>query len=77
MEPKAPELLRARTLTNSAAEFVETRAGPEALSQVTDLFDISQQVAKSPEFIPEFDRFFPKGSVFECVYMSLQHCSLC
>ncbi|KAI0177529.1 hypothetical protein BJ166DRAFT_585636 [Pestalotiopsis sp. NC0098] len=59
-EPPAPfGRSRSRTLTNSAAEFVELR-GDETMG--TELADLS------PEFVPELDRFLPRDEITQQDY---------
>ncbi|KAI9641151.1 hypothetical protein NHQ30_010581 [Ciborinia camelliae] len=62
MEPLMPVVFRRKTLTNSAAEFVERRLDMKALYQLekpTEEFNDLQDVS---EFFPEIDRFAPKGA---------------
>lgn len=63
MEPTVFGLYRQRTLTNSAAEYVETRAGKEVVAQIidSDEFEEPDNMNTGSEFVPEFDRFVPKG----------------
>lgn len=59
-EPPAPfGLSRSRTLTNSAAEFVELRGGETMGTELADL---------SPEFVPELDRFLPRDEITQQDY---------
>jgi len=60
-------LLRSRTLTNSAAEFVETRAGQAIIAQVTDGDENGK--TKPPEFVTELDKFVPKDEVHQYVVL--------
>jgi hypothetical protein len=63
MEPLQPLVYRRSTLTNSAAEFVENRAGREALMQLGDVH--AKDLQNTTEFIPEIDQFARKGVVFD------------
>ncbi|KAM3069777.1 hypothetical protein ACMFMG_010485 [Clarireedia jacksonii] len=65
MEPLNPVVFRRRTLTNSAAEYVERRAGKEALLQLEGSPDEFEGLKGGSEFVTEFDRFVPKGFVFD------------
>ncbi|KAF2635659.1 hypothetical protein P280DRAFT_536075 [Massarina eburnea CBS 473.64] len=65
MDPPEPVVLRRRTLTNSAAEFVETRSGTEVLHRLEDLPEDLNALQDSPEFVNELDGFTPKGQVFD------------
>lgn len=57
-------IYRRRTLTNSAAEFVETGAGMEVVAQIIDSDDM-EEVQAASEFVPELDQFVPKGVIVE------------
>jgi hypothetical protein len=72
MEPLEPTLYRRNTLTNSAAEFVETRAGPYVLNRLLESgeHDVEEEVGEpklnvESEFVVELDGFAPKGIIFE------------
>jgi hypothetical protein len=56
-------VLRSRVLSNSAAEFVENRAGPAIANQVTRVN--GQAVNVPPEFVSELDKFLPKEDIPE------------
>ncbi|KAM7204874.1 hypothetical protein V8F33_001463 [Rhypophila sp. PSN 637] len=64
MDPPGLGIYRRRTLTNSAAEFVETRAGMDTVAQIVDSDDMDELQAVS-EFVPELDQFVPKGIVID------------
>ncbi|ETS76966.1 hypothetical protein PFICI_10840 [Pestalotiopsis fici W106-1] len=64
METFDPLLYRRRTLTNSAAEFVEGRGGLEIINQVLASGDI-EEFHDNAEFITEIDRFASKGVKFD------------
>ncbi|KAM7212415.1 hypothetical protein V8F06_012184 [Rhypophila decipiens] len=64
MDPRGLGIYRRRTLTNSAAEFVETRAGMDTVAQIVDSDDMDELQAVS-EFVPELDQFVPKGVVID------------
>ncbi|KAK0616336.1 hypothetical protein B0T14DRAFT_433805 [Immersiella caudata] len=68
MEPPQPPLIyRRSTLTNSAAEFIEHRAGREALIQLGGVeltAEHAEDLQNQTEFIPEIDQFARKGVVF-------------
>ena len=73
MEPLSPVLFRRKTLTNSAAEFVETRGGPQVFSRLVDLENSTasfEDITKVSEFITEIDRFAPRGIGIEYVSSS-------
>jgi hypothetical protein len=74
MEPPIPVVFRRKTLTNSAAEFVERRAGKEVLSQLEDSSEEFKDLKDVSEFVIELDRFAPKGVVFEYVSIVLFRC---
>jgi hypothetical protein len=63
--PPEPIVLRSKTLTNSAAEYVETHAGIDTLQQLEDLPESAKDLGGAPEFVTELDRFAPRGFVFE------------
>ncbi|KAK0707757.1 hypothetical protein B0H67DRAFT_588512 [Lasiosphaeris hirsuta] len=66
METFAPIVHRRSTLSNSAAEFVETRAGRNAVMELVDSEeDEALDNASEPEFVPELDIFAPRGFVFD------------
>ncbi|RSL39554.1 hypothetical protein CEP53_013973 [Fusarium sp. AF-6] len=65
MEPQTPVLFRRKTLTNSAAEFVETRAREEVLLQLGDSPEEIRSLQDSSEFMSEIDKFVPKGVIFD------------
>lgn len=65
MEPLSPVVFRRKTLTNSAAEFVERRMDMKLLSQLDDSTREFNDLQNNPEFIPEIDRFAPRGTVVE------------
>ncbi|KAI0844816.1 hypothetical protein F5Y00DRAFT_266238 [Daldinia vernicosa] len=65
MEPQNPVVFRRKILTNSAAEFVEREPGIEALFQPEDSYDELKDSRNASEFIPEIDRFAPKGVIFD------------
>jgi hypothetical protein len=69
MEPLNPVVFRRRTLTNSAAEFVERRAGKEVLLQLEDSSEDFKDLKDVSEFVTELDRFALKGVVFEYVFI--------
>ena len=59
-------ILRSRVLTNSAAEYVEQRAGPSMISQVIGPdVDVHGAANAGPEFVSELDRFLPKEDIPE------------
>ncbi|KAM7192882.1 hypothetical protein V8F20_008679 [Naviculisporaceae sp. PSN 640] len=60
MDPPGLGIYRRRTLTNSAAEFVETGAGMDIVAQIIDSDDL-EEVQAASEFVPELDQFVPKG----------------
>lgn len=61
-------LKRSRTLTNSAAEWVETRAGPKICSQHDER--IGLPVEQTCEFVADLDCFVSKDEVPEYAYIS-------
>ncbi|KAI4601826.1 hypothetical protein KJ359_010691 [Pestalotiopsis sp. 9143b] len=61
METFGPVLNRPRTLTNSAAEFVEGRGGLATLHQLLDTPEDIEEFYDDAEFVPEIDGFAPKG----------------
>lgn len=61
METSGPVLNRRRTLTNSAAEFVEARGGLTTLHQLLDTPGDIKEFYDDAEFVPEIDRFAPRG----------------
>ncbi|PQE11002.1 hypothetical protein CJF31_00000718 [Rutstroemia sp. NJR-2017a BVV2] len=65
MEPVSPVVFRRKTLTNSAAEFVERRAGKEVLLQLEDSSEDFKDLKDVSEFVTELDRFALKGVVFD------------
>ncbi|KAK4443249.1 hypothetical protein QBC34DRAFT_443561 [Podospora aff. communis PSN243] len=66
MEPSQPLIYRRSTLTNSAAEFIENRAGREVLMQLGDVTaEHADDLQNTTEFIPEIDQFARKGVVFD------------
>ncbi|KAL9112648.1 MAG: hypothetical protein Q9187_007750 [Circinaria calcarea] len=67
MEPLSPVIFRRKTLTNSAAEFVERRAGIETLSQLEDSPEEFKDLQDVSEFVTELDRFALKGVFFDPV----------
>ncbi|KAK3349667.1 hypothetical protein B0T25DRAFT_591901 [Lasiosphaeria hispida] len=64
METFAPIVHRRSTLSNSAAEFVETRAGRNAVMELVDSEE-DEGVENASEFVPELDIFAPRGFVFD------------
>ncbi|EPE35642.1 hypothetical protein GLAREA_11342 [Glarea lozoyensis ATCC 20868] len=54
-------VLRSRVLSNSAAEFVETRAGPAIANQMIRANGQAEDMA--PEFVSELDKFLPKEDI--------------
>jgi hypothetical protein len=56
-------VLRSRVLTNSAAEFVENRAGPAIVTQVVGSHNEAEDAP--PEFVHELDKFLPKEDIPE------------
>lgn len=63
-EPQKPQqwtVVRARTLPNMAAGFVETRAGQDVVRQVVTVDDSSS--TPKPRFFIERDAFVPKSEV--------------
>ncbi|KAI1139708.1 hypothetical protein F5Y05DRAFT_379832 [Hypoxylon sp. FL0543] len=65
MEPPDPVLFRRKTLTNTAAEFVERNVGIEAVFQLEDHPGELETLLHASEFCPEIDRFAPKGLTFD------------
>lgn len=61
MKTFGPVLNRPRTLTNSAAEFVEGRGGLATLHQLLDTPEDIEEFYDDAEFVPEIDGFAPKG----------------
>lgn len=69
MEEGPMGLRRSKTLTNSAAEWIESRAGPAMLSRHgTEMDPIDEGAC---EFVPELDRFLPKDQIPEYVHSAL------
>lgn len=64
MDPPGLGIYRRQTLTNCAAEFVETGAGMDTVAQIIDSDDMDELQAIS-EFAPELDQFVPKGVIVE------------
>ncbi|KAK4207870.1 hypothetical protein QBC37DRAFT_85921 [Rhypophila decipiens] len=64
MDPPGLGIYRRRTLTNSAAEFVETRVGMDTVAQIVDS-DYMDELQAVSEFVPELDQFVPKGIVID------------
>jgi len=58
-------IYRRKTLTNSAAEFVETRGGQEIAPALGEQFDEIYNLFDKTEFSPEVGQFVPKGIVFK------------
>jgi hypothetical protein len=73
MESFDPVLFRRRTLTNSAAEFVEGN-GLKIINEVLVPADI-EEFHDNAEYIPEIDRFVSKGIVFEYICHGFKFCS--
>lgn len=71
METFRPVLNRQRTLTNSAAEFVEGRGGLATLHQLLDTPEDIEEFCDDAEFVPEIDRFAPKGVKLKYVVLSI------
>lgn len=61
METFGPGLNRRRTLTNSAAEFVEGKGCLATLHHLLDAPGDIEDFYDDAEFVPEIDRFAPKG----------------
>ncbi|ETS83498.1 hypothetical protein PFICI_05374 [Pestalotiopsis fici W106-1] len=59
--PPPMGLTRSRTLTNSAAEFLELRSDETIGAELAEL---------SPEFVPELDRFVPRDEVLQQDYFA-------
>ncbi|QSZ29033.1 hypothetical protein DSL72_003543 [Monilinia vaccinii-corymbosi] len=73
MEPLSPVVVRRKTLTNSAAEFVERRVDMKALCQLENPTEEFDHLQDDSEFFPEIDRFAPQGAnlvVEECYKQS-------
>ncbi|KAK3331866.1 hypothetical protein B0T19DRAFT_414117 [Cercophora scortea] len=64
MEPRSPVLFRRKTLTNSAAEYVESR-GIETLIPLADSPEDLKELQELSEFVAELDQFGPKGVVLD------------
>ncbi|KXX73453.1 hypothetical protein MMYC01_210158, partial [Madurella mycetomatis] len=64
MEEIAPITYRSRVLSNHAAEWVERHAVSTTISQL-ETPDQAEGLTTTPEFVPELDRFAPRGVVFD------------
>ncbi|RYP23848.1 hypothetical protein DL765_000925 [Monosporascus sp. GIB2] len=64
MEDIAPMTYRSRVLSNHAAEWVEKHAVATTISRL-ETPDKVDGLITTPEFVPELDRFAPRGVVFD------------
>ncbi|KAH7309947.1 hypothetical protein BKA65DRAFT_168017 [Rhexocercosporidium sp. MPI-PUGE-AT-0058] len=63
MASEQSTFLRSRTLTNSAAEFTETRAGKAVIARVIDVPSGANDISNPLEFKAELDKFVPRCEI--------------